>query len=267
MNITTGAITATLPVAGAHYLALSPDGNTLLVFSDGSDSLTQVATALIGTNQTGVTTVVPGFDRPVGALFNGSTAFVFDCGPECGGTQASVVQYSSATGIGTTVDLPGATFGLLTGNGSILYVAGTPPGTACPSGTAAPKCGTLTIVDTASMTVNGSPAIITDGYHNRMQISDNGQLFIGARSCSNVNTSTEIRGCLSILNTSTGAVVIPPALGDATGIQPISGRDVAYVCQGGTFEIFDTTTDQFLVQTTGTVIVGQSFDVKLVDLP
>ena len=63
------------------------------------------------------------------------------------------------------------------------------------------------------------------------------------------------------------AVVIPPALGDATGIQPVSGRNVVYVCQGGTFELFDTTTDKFLVQTLGTVIVGQSYDVKLVDPP
>jgi len=42
---------------------------------------------------------------------------------------------------------------------------------------------------------------------------------------------------------------------------------VVYVCQGGTFEIFDTTTDQILVQTTATQIVGQSYDVKLVDPP
>lgn len=48
-------------------------------------------------------------------------------------------------------------------------------------------------------------------------------------------------------------------------VQPIAGRTVVYVCQGGVFEIIDTTTDQQLVQTTPTVIVGVSIDVKLVD--
>jgi len=43
---------------------------------------------------------------------------------------------------------------------------------------------------------------------------------------------------------------------------------VVYVCQGGAFEIFDTTTDALAVQSpTPTIIVGQSFDVKLVDPP
>ncbi len=46
LNITTGSIRAEIPVAGAHFVALSPDGNSLLVFSDGSDSVTVIATIL-----------------------------------------------------------------------------------------------------------------------------------------------------------------------------------------------------------------------------
>jgi len=76
-----------------------------------------------------------------------------------------------------------------------------------------------------------------------------------------------VRGCLSIFNTNTGAVVVPPQTGDATGIQPITGRTVVYVCEGGVFQIFDTSTDKLLVQPTMIDIVGQSYDVKLVDPP
>ena len=64
------------------------------------------------------------------------------------------------------------------------------------------------MVDVASMTAS-SPIIITDGYHDRMDISSNGQLFIGSKTCSNVTGSTETRGCLSIYNTTTPGVVFP----------------------------------------------------------
>ena len=81
----------------------------------------------------------------------------------------------------------------------------------------------------APMTVSAT-ATITDGYHNQMQMGANNQLFIGARTCTNINIPAngsnpgEVRGCLSILDTSKSSVVVPPAIGDVTGIQPISRR-------------------------------------------
>lgn len=273
MNLGTGAITATVPVAAAHFIVPSPDGTRILVFSDNSDSITVIAPSLIGTSSD-PRTVVTGtaqnhFDRPVWAVFtDNSTAQVFDCGPECGGTAAGITTFSvGSTTPGATVAASGATYGLLVG--STLYVAGTPPHTACGSGTAAKTCGTLNMIDVSSMKVtNTEPIIITDGYHNRMAMGANGQLFIGAHSCTSINIAGgEVRGCLSIFNTNTSQVVVPPQIGDATGIQPITGRDVVYVCEGGVFQIFDTTTDQILVQPVRIDIVGQSYDVKLVDPP
>jgi hypothetical protein len=262
MNITTGKITAAIPVPAARYVVGSPDGTAILVFSDRSDSITVISPIFIGTNENPITAVVSGFDRPVWAVFNGATAYVFNCGAECGGTTASISTFVVGTsGPGVTVSVSGATYGILSGNN--LYVAGTPP--SCTRGSGI--CGTLTTVGIQSMTVSRAPLLITDGYHNRMQISEDGQLFIGARSCTNTNTTTGVPGCLSIYNTTAGSVVLPTTPGDVTGIQPIAGRTVVYVCQGGTFEIFDTTTDQILVQTTPTQIVGQSYDVKLVDPP
>ena len=273
MNLATGGVTATLPVAGAHFIVPGPDGNNVLVFSDNSDAITVISAVLIGTSQD-PRTIVTGtaqnhFDRPVWAIFNGSgSAYVFNCGKQCGGTAAGISTFTIGdAGPGVTTPLSAATYGLL--NGTTLYVAGTPPHTACGSGTAAPTCGTLNILNVSSMEVtNTKPIVITDGYHDRMEMASNGRLFIGSHSCSNVNISGgEVRGCLSIFNTTNSKVVIPPQIGDATGIQAIPGSNDVYVCEGGVFQIFDTTTDELLVQNFRVVIVGQAIDVKLVDPP
>jgi hypothetical protein len=276
MNLETGAVTATIPIPAAHFVVGSPDGNHLLVFSDNSNSLTVVNTALLGISNEVITTV-SGFDRPVWAIFTDSAgAYVFNCGAECGGTAAGVTTFTLGnSGPGPTTALSAASYALL--NGNTLYVAGTPPYTPCGGGTAAATCGTLNLVDASSLArQNASPILITDGYHDRMQMAANGQLFIGAHSCTNVNIAGgEVRGCLSIFNTTTSQVVVPPQNGDATGIQPITGRTVVYVCQGGAFQIYDTRTDQLFIppfnvnNNLGITdnVVGQSYDVKLVDPP
>ena len=96
-----------------------------------------------------------------------------------------------------------------------------------------------------------------------MAISQNGQLFIGARDCTNINTGVEVRGCLSIFNSSSSKVVVPPQNGDVTGIQPIRDRNVVYVAQNRALNIYDTTTDQ--LQVTQVDIIGDAVDVKLVN--
>ena len=282
MNLGTGAITATIPVPGARYVVGSPDGNHVLVFSNNSDNVTVIATALIGTNTDPRQPAggISGFHRPVWAIFTDNvTAYIFNCGAECGATAATNMTAGINTfTIGTSAPsaisaLSAATYGLLTGN--TLYVAGTPPQTPCGSGTAAKTCGTLNIVDVSSLKpTNSSQIVITDGYHNRMQMGANGQLFIGAHTCTSFsNPNGEVRGCLSIFDTIKSKVLIPQQMGDATGIQPIAGRNVVYVCQGGSFQMYDTTTDQVFVPpinpNTGitNTIVGQSYDVKVVDPP
>src|SRR5205823_126714 len=108
-----------------------------------------------------------------------------------------------------------------------------------------------------------------DGTHNRMALGADGQVFVGARACTEIippippPQGAEVRGCLSIYNTQTGAVVIPPANGDVTGIEPIATRKVVYVVQGGELQIYDTTTDK--LQKTQIDISGQVIDVKVVD--
>jgi hypothetical protein len=271
-GIASGGVQATIPVPNAEFVVPSPDGNHLLVFSDGSDTVTVITTIFIGTS-TDPRSYITGFDRPVWAIFTGdSSAYVFNCGPECTGSSAGVALLNALPEPGTTVSFGGntiptrgATYGLLSGSGNTLYVAGSPPGSACGSGTAATSCGILSLVDTGSMSVS-STALITDGYHDRMQLSQNGQLFIGSHSCTEISIpGGEIRGCLSIFNTTNSQVIVPTWTGDVTGIQAITERDIVYLCQGGVFHIYDTDTDNILVQEFPVVIVGDATDVKLVD--
>ena len=277
LNLQSGGIEASVPVPGAHFVICSPDGNHVLVFSDNSDTVTVITTILIGT-ATDPRTYITGFDRPVWGIFtNGATAYIFNCGAQCGGKSAgiSVLNLGASTPASTT-PVTAATYGLL--SGSTLYVVGTappnPPGTNTCTGTttAATTCGTLSVVDTSSMAVTRT-AVITDGYHDRMQLSQNGQLYIGSHSCTNISIpGGEVRGCLSIYNTNSPSAVIPQNNGDVTGIQQITGRDIVYVVQNGALQIYDTDTNQ-LQATPGDTqnnngqvdIVGQLSDVKLVD--
>jgi hypothetical protein len=301
IDLPTAKVTASIPIPGAHYIVPSPNGNAFLVFSDNSDTVTLLSPSMLGTNtqsnaqvpcsttQTAACTLPGSFDRPVWAVFNASstTAYVLNCGQQCGGAgSGACLSFTSCTTIipldmtqapplvGTSLAVPAATIGLLQGN--TLYVAGTPTSAAdnnC-SGikTAATTCGRLTQINVGSMTAS-TPLAITDGYHNRMQMASNAQLFIGSRGCTSINISGgEIRGCLTIVNTSSGnisasSVIAPPDNGDVSGIAPIPNRTVVYVCEGGNLRIYDTTTDQleiFQQPAIAPSVVGQAVDVKVV---
>jgi hypothetical protein len=274
MNLTTGGITATIGVPNAQTLISNSTGTQLLVFSNDSDAVTIVSPLLLNTGSP-VTVTVPGFDRPVYGFFNGSTAYILNCGAECGGTQASVQILNLGTTpptAGASVPVDGATIGFV--NGSTLYVAGVSPTNNQCTGetTMATTCGRLDLVDLGSLTVLGS-VVITDGYHDRIDLGLNGQLFIGSHTCTNVgnvnNVTGEVRGCLSIYNTLNGNVVIPRDNGDVTGLQSFTTRDVEYVAEGGNLRVYDTLTDTLLENSfisTGTItITGFITDVKAVD--
>jgi len=292
-----------------QFLSMGNTGTRILAFSQGAnavaDTIAVITPSSVGTEYP-VVTFVPGFDHPVAAFFNSddTTAYVLNCGPECGGQQASIQTLDLTTntaGPTGVVCTPGGnpscigTLNLTAGsvaliNGSTMYVAGTPP----PVGgapqqpctgetTAAQSCGLLTIVDLSTMTVTNSGIIITDGYHDRIALGANGQLFIGASTCTEIFAPVpgdEVRGCLSIYNTLTsavgpvapGGVAIPAENGDVTGIQPIGTRQVVYVVQGGSLYIYNATTDALEYNPNnpnnpGEVngLIGYFIDVKIVD--
>jgi hypothetical protein len=274
LDLSNNVITAGVPVPGARFLAQSHNGNRILVLGNRAGTVTMIAPSSIGTNTDPRTDIQsPLFDHPVWAVFSSddSTAYILNCGPQCGGAAASVTLLDVNTNLaGPTIPVDAATVGLL--SNSTLYVAGTKPGANTCAGAATPTlattCGEVSVVDLGSMAV-ATTATITDGYHNHMEMGANGQLFIGAHTCTNINAPAsgssqgEIRGCLSIFDTSKGTVVTPAQNGDVTGIQPISHRNVVYVVQSGELSIYDTTTDK--PQSTQVDIIGQAVDVKQVD--
>lgn len=274
----------TLPIGvpNAKTVLSNADGTQLLVFSSDSNNISVISPFLAigpidqGCNNptpTGVCVVATGFDRPVSAIWNGgSTAYVLNCGAECGGTQASIQIMDLSTNpptAGASIPVDGATVAFA--SGSTLYVAGTSPtvNDCASETTAATRCGRLDVVDLGSMSVTAS-IVIPDGYHDRIDISRNGQLFVGSHDCTNIgnvnNPVGEVRGCLAIVDTTAGgnyAVVVPPDNGDVTGLQSFADRDVEYVAEGGELRIYDTV--KKVLQETQIVVVGKVVDVKQLD--
>jgi hypothetical protein len=275
MDLTgTGSIISTVPLRAARYVATNHNGNRLLVFSDNIDAITVVDTSNVGVGFPPLTTcianpactIVPGFDRPVYAFFSSddTTAWVLNCGAECGGTSASIqkVDLNTNTLVGAPVPVDGATVGFV--SGPTLYVAGNSgTATSCTGQTtAATTCGRLDAVDLPTMTRTAS-YVITDGYHTKMDMSENAQLYVGAQRCTSVDSGGEMRGCLSILNTTNGSVRIAPQLGDVTGIAAIPHRNAVYVVENAAMQIYDTTTNA--LGPSQPVLIGQQVDVKAVD--
>src|SRR3982074_805760 len=157
MNLTTGSTTS-IGVPNAQPRTSNRNGTQLLVFSPFSSPTVSnsvyVISPLIALRPvdqgcdnlaaSSVCRVLVGFDQPVNAIVSGNTAYILNCGAECGGTQASVMVLDLSTlTITNTIPVNGATTGFL--SGSTLYVGGQPKGTACTSSTSAPFCGTLDI--------------------------------------------------------------------------------------------------------------------------
>jgi hypothetical protein len=291
----TGSIVTTIAVPNAQTIVANSTGSQLLVFSSDSDSLTvlsplnavpPVDLSCLSTPNA-VCSIIAGFSRPVNAIVNGTTAYILNCGFECGGSQqASVAVFDlNALAITNTIPVNGATIAFL--SGSTLYVAGlgTTTGQLCSSltnsinhATKATYCGTLDIVDLNTMSdpYFASPSTeiaIPDGFHDQMDMSVNGQLFVGSNDCQNVgdvgNPSGEVRGCLAIYDTNKNAVVIPPDNGNVDGLQSFTSREVEYVTEGGNLRVYDTTKDVLLINDLileGTIdIVGYVGGIKAID--
>ena len=81
-----------------RYLSIDNSGNRILASAITPISVAVITPSKIGTTECGDFRV-PAFDRPVAAFFSSddSTAYVVNCGAECGGTQASVQQFNLVT--------------------------------------------------------------------------------------------------------------------------------------------------------------------------
>jgi DNA-binding beta-propeller fold protein YncE len=261
---TADATTTFVSVPSPRRLVLSPNGSRLLVFADDPQTPPSPRTNAFFVIDTAAKTAtpisLPGQDQPVFGVFSASEtrAYILNCGAECAGASSSVmlVDFSGTPSLAATIPVAAATTALL--NGSSLYVAGTPPGG---------STGTLQIINTSSM-VASAPVNITDGHHGKIAFANN-RLYVGAIACSPVTNSVtgRVRGCLTIFNTASGTTVFPEFSAlrgrfDVTGIRPITGRNVIYVCEGE-LDVFDTGTDTITNENID--VVGNAVDAVQID--
>jgi hypothetical protein len=236
------------------------------------------------------------FDRPVKAVFSadGNTAYVLNCGAECGGSTSSISEIPLAP----MIFLSGQHSGNLPTNAALhANCATTPNASSCtlaiPGGSSNALVstttmyvagqqlqadglftGNLTVVNlaqTASSTISASaPIAISDGAPgspSRMIVADDNTLWIGMTKCNNgerFKTGLPY-GCLTMFNTSTNTVtMLEPYLGDLDGIAAVTGLHKVYVAQGGQVYIFHTT-DGSSINNQYVTVTGTASDVAFMD--
>jgi hypothetical protein len=222
---------------------------------------------------------VPGnFDRPTKAIFSadGNTAFVLNCGPECGGVQASVsylpvagiiiqsgapIPPGAPTNVTATVPIPGGDTNAIQ-NANLLYLAGQQLQA---DGYFA---GYLSILNTSTGQITGTYSI-SDGTHLKMLFADDNTLWIGSQLCTqgeryHLGATTNL-GCLTMFNTANNSVtMIDSYKGDATGIAAVTGLSKIYSAEGGQVYIYNTNTGTAMDNSQVTV-VGTAYDVSYMD--
>jgi hypothetical protein len=219
------------------------------------------------------------FDRPIKAVFSGDggTAYVLNCGPECGGSSSSVSLLPVApfiflagqqsgllptTGSVTNIPIPGGASNALV-DVTTLYVVGQQPQT---DGLFS---GNLTVVNLSNNTASSKVSISdgSPGAVSRMELADDNTLWIGMTKCTNGERFAKglPYGCLTMVNTTSNTVtLLEPYLGDLTGIAGITGLHKVYVAQGGQVYIYKTT-DGASIDNQYVTVTGTAYDVAYMD--
>jgi hypothetical protein len=231
------------------------------------------------------------FDRPYKAVFSadGGTAYILSCGPECGGSVASVTPLPIAPMIfflgqtsgllpttsalaSSTIPVPGGASNALVAS-TTLYVVGQ---RYFPS--SGLFGGNLTVLDLSKSPVAvSSPIPISDGApgaRSRILLADDNTLWIGMSKCTNgvrANLPAQYPsgyGCLTMLNvsnpTSPSVTLLEPYLGDATGIAAVTGLHKIYTAIGGQVYIYSTV-DGSSIDNQYVTVTGVASDVAYMD--
>ncbi len=232
---------------------------------------------------------VPGtYDRPVGAFFSldGTTAYILNCGPECGGTTASVTVLqqgalninNAATGASVAsafianIPVPGGVTTALS-DGSTLYVAGQQ------QQADGLFSGNLSTISLASNAITGKYSI-SDGYHTKLLFAEDNTLWIGSQFCSTGERAKlgQNYNCLTRFDMGAKTAAVVPAAtpggattvpfpntnlnpyyyGDLTGLCWVQTFHKVYTAYGGQVHAFNTADgseiNNFLVTVQGTAL-------------
>jgi hypothetical protein len=237
----------------------------------------------------------PSLDRPVGAYFSldGATAYVLNCGPECGGNASSLTllqqgalridNFPTSTTYPSpvigSVPVPGGATTVLS-DGATLYIAGQQ---LLADGL---FTGFLSTMDLASNTITGKYAI-SDGYHTKLLFGDDNSLWIGSQSCATGERAKlkQNYNCLTRFDLGSKAASIVPSVnpadanssvpfpnanenqyyyGDLTGLCWIQNQHKMYTAYGGQVHAFNTA-DGSEIDNTRITIQGTALDVAYMD--
>jgi hypothetical protein len=237
-------------------------------------------------------TTKPSFDRPVSAYFSldGSSVYVLNCGPECGGNTAgvTVLQQGSLTvdintppypaAVTSSVAIPGGATTAVS-DGTTLYLAGQQ---LQPDGLFG---GQLTLLNLATMTP-GAPISISDGNHSKILFGDDNTLWIGSQSCATGERQAHGQNynCLTRFDlgaqtaqvlpnvTPGGATTVPYPnanqnlyyYGDLTGLCWIQTLHKMYTAYGGQVHAFNTA-DGSEINNQFITVQGTALDVAYMD--
>ncbi len=251
------AIPLNLP--NVNRVAINPGNTIILAMTRNSNALYRI----VQLTQTNTPIVPPGsvdceplllpiycvvpvagtYDRPIGAYFSldGSSVYVLNCGPECGGTTAGVTVLQSGSvatsniptvnplapgapsplailPVPNPIPIPGGVTEALS-DGTNLYLAGQSLFSQNANGTlgTTPRAnglftGYMTVLNQAT-DVPSNPVSISDGTHTRMLFADNNTLWIGSSQCANGERQAtgQNYNCLTMVNLGTAptATLIP----------------------------------------------------------
>lgn len=244
------------------------------------------------------------FNRPYNTIFSsdGTTAWVMNCGPECGNTAVDPVTGVSGasvsflnTGPLNIYDFPGSTYPsppppvaqptefrrVSVPGGATMAVYGN--GTLYVSGQQQQGDGLfegfLSVINLGSNTVTATYPI-SDGTHTKMLLGDDNTLWIGSQLCQTGERTAKnlVNGCLTLFNINTKSVLVEPWYGDLTGLAAIIDWHKVYTAYGGQLHIYATTNSGITTTTknyqagtelfNGNVTVqGTAYDVAYMDAP
>jgi hypothetical protein len=243
------------------------------------------------------------FDHPMGAYFSldGTSAYVLNCGQECGGATSSVTYLQpgvlqvnniptivpDASSFSNQVLVPGGVTAAVS-NGTTLYVSGQQ---LQPDGLFA---GNLSIINLATNTVTGKFSI-SDGNHSKMLFADDNTLWIGSQFCATgerasraaqgITDQTANYNCLTrfdmgsltpsivpFVTQGSGTAVVPFPntnqnqyyYGDLTGLCWVQTLHKVYTAYGGQVHVFRTT-DGSEINNKDVIVQGTALDVAYMD--
>lgn len=231
-------------------------------------------------------------DHPVGAYFSldGTTAYVVNCGPECGGSTSGLTLLQqgalridnydiSSSPVMSSVAVPGGATAVLA-DGATLFIAGQQ---LQPDGL---FTGFLSTMDLASNKITGKYSI-SDGYHTKLLLADDNTLWIGSQGCATGERAklNQNYNCLTRFDRGSNTAHLVPDVdpsnpgshvpfpnanenqyyyGDLTGLCWVQNLHKVYTAYGGQVHAFNTA-DGSEIDNSQITVQGTALDVAFMD--